>query len=50
MDYVKKEQEKLKKFNRTQQKKQGSNAGVIKARSPEGAVEDSVSEITDLDE
>jgi len=49
MDYVKKEQEKLKKFNKAQLKQQ-SAGGVIKVRSPEGQVEDSVSEITDLDE
>jgi hypothetical protein len=49
MDYVKKEQEKLKKFNKAATKRQAAG-GVIKTKSPEGLVEDSVSEITDLDE
>lgn len=49
MDYVKKEQEKLKKYNRTQEKRRSAH-GVIKTKSPDNLVEDSVSEITDLDE
>jgi len=49
MDYVKKEQEKLKKYNRSQEKRRSAH-GVIKTKSPADGVEDSVSEITDLDE
>jgi hypothetical protein len=49
MDYVKVEQEKLKKYNNNKIRK--SSNGVIKStKSPDGLVDDSVSEITDLDE